>query len=124
MNGDDYYLNKNFIGVGERISKRLDEMGLKQVDVCNSISISKNAMSNYISGKRIPDTMVIYKLSKFLSVSIEWLLVGEEDNSNNNQMRTHSLNFEMFSLYNQLTETEKAKVIGYTEAIISKNSEK
>ena len=115
---------KNFKGVGERISKRLGEMGLKQVDVCNSINISKNTMSNYVSGKRIPDTMVIYKLSKFLSVSIEWLLVGEESDSNTNQMKTHPLknvDLEMFALYHQLTEREKGKVIGYIEATFGKN---
>lgn len=121
-------LIENFNGVGERISKKLDEMGLKQVDVCSSIRISKNAMSNYVSGKRIPETMVIYKLSKFFSVSIEWLLTGKENELNNYHssenssiIRDFNSNFELLSIYHQLTEKEQGKVIGYIEAMIDIN---
>lgn len=121
-------LIENFHGVGERISKKLDEMGLKQVDVCNAIRISKNAMSNYVSGKRIPDTLVIYKLSKFLSVSIEWLLTGEENelnichsSENSSIIRDFNSDFELLSIYHQLTEREQGKIIGYIEALIDIN---
>lgn len=119
---------ENFNGIGGRISKKLEEMGLKQVDVCNIINISKNAMSNYVSGKRIPDTMVIYKLSKFFSVSIEWLLTGEENENdlsvnytNDNSSNMRDLDFELLSLYDQLTEREQGKVIGYIEALLDIN---
>ncbi|KYG89119.1 hypothetical protein A0U40_13935 [[Bacillus] sp. KCTC 13219] len=71
-------MDVNFQGVGERIIAKLRERNLKQVDVARATGISKNAISNYISGNRIPDTEAIYKLASFFSVSIEWLLVGKE----------------------------------------------
>ncbi|MBU5312250.1 helix-turn-helix domain-containing protein [Tissierella carlieri] len=69
---------ENFTDIGVRISEQMSKLDLKQVDICKITGISKNAMSNYVNGNRVPDTMAIYKLSKVLKVSIEWLLTGEE----------------------------------------------
>lgn len=78
----------NFLGVGDRIMQKIRERNLKQVDVARATDISKNAISNYISGNRIPDTEAIYKLASFFSVSIEWLLVGKEYNSTKSEKLT------------------------------------
>ena len=69
---------ENFSNIGQRISDRMNELNLKQIDICRITGISKNAMSNYVNGNRVPDTMAVYKLSKVLKVSIEWILTGEE----------------------------------------------
>lgn len=71
-------MNENFSNIGVRISEKMDELDLKQVDICRITGISKNAISNYVNGNRVPDTMAVYKLSKALKVSIEWILTGEE----------------------------------------------
>ena len=71
-------MDENFQDVGKRIAKKLEELKLKQVDARKATGLSKNAISNYISGNRIPDTASAYKLSKLLHVSMEWLLTGEE----------------------------------------------
>lgn len=70
-------MKENFIGIGERIKFTLNSKRLKQIDVCKKANISKNAISNYISGNRVPDTASLFKLSKFLDVSMEWLLTGK-----------------------------------------------
>ena len=73
-------MNENFHGVeiGNRIELKLKEFSLKQKDLVKLTGLSKNAISNYISGNRIPDTASIYKLSTVLKTSIEWLLTGDE----------------------------------------------
>ena len=71
-------MNENFEGVGMRISERMNLLGLKQIDIIKATGISKTAISNYVKGNRIPDTISIYKLSKILKVSIEWLLTGTD----------------------------------------------
>lgn len=71
-------MNENFIDIGSRLANRMSELNLKQIDVCKMTGISKNAISNYINNIRIPDTTSVYKLSKALDVSIEWILMGEE----------------------------------------------
>ena len=50
-------LNANEIG--NRIRLKIKESGLKQKDIVESSGISKAALSNYISGNRVPDTEAI-----------------------------------------------------------------
>lgn len=71
-------MNGNLSHVGERIAKKLDENGMIQADACRITGISKNAMSNYINGKRVPTPEILIKLSNLLDVSIDWLLTGKE----------------------------------------------
>lgn len=76
-------MNENFSGVeiGSRINSKLKEFNWKQKDLMIATGLSKNAISNYISGIRIPDTSSIYKISIALNVSIEWLLMGNINDS-------------------------------------------
>lgn len=69
-------MDTTFTDVGLRISKRIRELGLKQLDVCNKSGLSTTALSQYCTGKRIPDTLSLYKLSIILGVSMEWVLTG------------------------------------------------
>lgn len=70
-------MDATFTDVGSRISKRIRELGLKQLDVCNKSGLSTTALSQYCTGKRIPDTLSLYKLSIILGVSMEWILTGD-----------------------------------------------
>ena len=70
-------MDTTFTDVGLRISKRIRELGLKQLDVCNKSGLSTTALSQYCTGKRIPDTLSLYKLSIILGVSMEWVLTGD-----------------------------------------------
>ncbi|MEY8356921.1 helix-turn-helix transcriptional regulator [Lachnospiraceae bacterium 54-53] len=80
-------LNANEIG--NRIRLKIKESGLKQKDIVESSGISKAALSNYLNGNRIPDTEAIYKISKELDISIEWILTGESTIENFNEEEKH-----------------------------------
>lgn len=67
-----------FSDVGGRITKRIRGLGLKQLDICNRTGLSTTALSQYCTGKRVPDTVSLYKLSTTLGVSMEWILTGED----------------------------------------------
>lgn len=67
-----------FSDVGCRISKRIKELSLKQLDVCNKTGLSTTALSQYCTEKRVPDTVSLYKLAMALDVSMEWILTGED----------------------------------------------
>jgi len=73
-------MNENLteLTVGERIQHLLKQHNKSQAEVCREIEISKNAMSNYVNGNRIPDTMTCLKLAKALETTMEWLLTGTE----------------------------------------------
>ncbi len=80
-------LNANEIG--NRIKLKIKESGLRQKDIVEASGVSKAALSNYISGNRIPDTEAIYKISKELGISIEWILTGESTIENFSEEERH-----------------------------------
>lgn len=63
--------------VGERIIARLTELNQKQADLCRATGLSNNAISQYVTGKRTPDTLSLYKIATALDVPMEWILTGE-----------------------------------------------
>lgn len=70
-------MDVQFTNIGARILLRLKELGLKQADLCRETNLSTTAISQYCTEKRIPDTSSLYKISKVLHTSAEWLLTGE-----------------------------------------------
>ena len=70
------------IAIGNRIKEKQEEHHYKQKEIVEKTGISKSAISNYISGNRVPDTETILKLSYVLNTSIEWLLTGKSTNEN------------------------------------------
>lgn len=67
-----------FSDVGCRISERIKGLGLKQVDICNITGLSTTALSQYCTGKRVPDTVSLYKIATALGMSMERILTGED----------------------------------------------
>lgn len=67
-----------FTDVGSRISAKIKALGLSQVDICNKSGLSTTAVSNYCTGKRLPDTTALYKIASILGVSMEWVLTGAD----------------------------------------------
>ncbi|MCQ5026820.1 helix-turn-helix transcriptional regulator [Oscillibacter valericigenes] len=67
-----------FSDVGNRISKRIKGLGMRQLDICNKTGLSTTALSQYCTGKRVPDTVSLYKIAIALGVSMEWVLTGED----------------------------------------------
>lgn len=101
-------MNEEFESVGMRITERMNILGLKQVNIINTTGISKTAISNYVNGNRIPDTMSIYKLSKILKVSIEWLLTGTQMKTERNDSEPLSeMENDIISMFRQLDERDQ-----------------
>ncbi len=67
-----------FSDVGLRISNRIKGLGLKQLDICSRTGLSTTALSQYCTGKRVPDTVSLYKIATALGVTMEWVLTGED----------------------------------------------
>lgn len=72
-----------FSDVGNRISRRIKELDMRQLDVCNKTGLSTTALSQYCTGKRVPDTVSLYKIATALGVSMEWVLTGEDATNEN-----------------------------------------
>ena len=51
---------------------------LSQVKVSMDLNISREAISNYETGRRSPDVDMLVKMSDYFGVSIDYLVRGED----------------------------------------------
>ena len=49
-----------------------------QLKVAMDLSVSREALSYYETGKRSPDVEMLIKLSRYFNVSVDYLIFGEE----------------------------------------------
>jgi len=52
--------------------------GYSQLKVAMDLSISREALSYYETGKRSPDIQMLLRLSEYFDVSIDYLIRGRE----------------------------------------------
>lgn len=52
--------------------------GYSQLKVAMDLSISREALSYYESGKRSPDINMLLRLSSYFNVSIDYLIPGKD----------------------------------------------
>lgn len=119
-------MNENLtsISISERLRYKIKELKKTQTQISREIEISKNAMSNYINGNRIPDTMTCLKLSKALGVTMEWILTGEKNFNDSTSENTTNENLTsderlLLQYYKDLTEQEKDEILGRVTRMVS-----
>lgn len=66
-------------GIGERLRAFREEHGLSQNDVAERTGITREQICRYEQGTTIPSTPVIGVLGRFMDVTLDWLLFGEDD---------------------------------------------
>ena len=67
--------------LGNRIKILREELGLKQEELANKMSVSPSSIGMYETNKREPNYELILKLAQFFDVSTDYLL-GKSDNRN------------------------------------------
>lgn len=119
--GDDNILDykeikdiNGFYGVSDRIKSLIQILNIKQSDLCRITGISTNGMSQYITGKRVPDTLSIYKIAKALGVRIEWLLDGTEPVYSSNAYD------DLTTLFSKLDNRDKQDILDIMECKIKR----
>ncbi len=103
---------------GERLKIALKEAGYTQARATEELELSKNAITNYVGG-RIPDATILYKLSKLIGVSMEWLLTGieshkeeiEEENASDNSLVLTDTEKDMIAKFQVLDYDDKKEVL-------------
>ena len=63
--------------IGQRIKKRRDELRLTPRDIKSITGIGSGHLSEMETGKKLPSTPTLIKLSEVLHCSIDWILLGE-----------------------------------------------
>ncbi len=106
---------------GERLKLALKRAGYSQKKATEELQLSKNAITNYVAG-RIPDAQILYKLAKLCSVSMEWLLTGEEYIPKQESLNPDES--ELLELFRKLPYRDQLKAIGYMESALSNQTKK
>ena len=72
--------------LGNRIKTLREELGLKQEELANKMSVSPSAIGMYETNKREPNNELILKLAQFFNVSTDYLL-GKSDIRNPEELK-------------------------------------
>ena len=71
------FLNGNAGGlIGMKMIRK--RRGINQLKVAMDLSVSREALSHYETGKRSPDVDMLLRLSDYFDVSIDFLITGKE----------------------------------------------
>lgn len=65
------------IEFGKRLEKCLEIKEISNTEITKALNLNKNAIGNYKNGQ-IPNASILYELSNFLGISMEYLLAGKE----------------------------------------------
>jgi len=67
------------MNTADRIKLRMQELGLKGVDITREIGITSGGISQWLGGAAKPKGDYLLKLAKLLKCSPEWILGGQDD---------------------------------------------
>lgn len=98
-----------------RIRDLREDRDVKQCDLAEAIGINQQTISNYETGKTIPDAFVLIKIADFFGVSIDYLL-GRVDMDLYNEKRRTAL------IENIQRELEELKLMKYPQPLETKQS--
>lgn len=73
--------------IGRFIKTKRNEKNLTQQELANQLNVTDKAISNWETGRRLPDISLLVDLSKKLDISIQDLLNGEELSSEQSQIK-------------------------------------
>ena len=61
------------------LKKIRKQKNLNQLKVALDLNISREALSHYETGKREPSLALLLQMSRYFGVSIEYLILGEDE---------------------------------------------
>lgn len=61
------------------LKKIRKQKNLNQLKVALDLNISREALSHYETGKREPSLSLLLQMSRYFGVSIEYLILGEDE---------------------------------------------
>lgn len=96
---------------GERLRYMRQKKNMTQKELSKALFISERVISYYEQNERFPnDAMTLIRIANYFNVSIDYLL--DMPTMNGNRKISPDLN-ELISLYSELTDYEKGRVLQF-----------
>jgi transcriptional regulator with XRE-family HTH domain len=109
--------------VADKIKEEREKAGWTQTELAKRAGITPSALSQIESGERYPSTLVLSKLARALSVSMDYL-VGEKQEDELHSM-LHNENVKaLFNGFKELSANDKDTILKQVEWLRSRKKSK
>lgn len=106
--------------ITERIFLVLSDKKLSQKEFAASISVNEKTVSAWKKNNSLPPADKISNISDFLSVSLEYLLTGQEKSPSSELTENEQ---KIIDVFKNLTPTQQGEIIGRAKLIAELNEE-
>lgn len=98
--------------IGQRIRQRRMQLNITQTQIQEKTGISSGNLSGMENGKYLPSTAALLELSKILNCSIDWILTGESQISENHDITCNTdLEYQLLNYYRGMNETDQEDLL-------------
>lgn len=105
------------MGFKDRLKQLRVESNMTQAELGKLLSYVSSTVSNYESGKNEPSIKDLKKIANVFKTSLD-NLVGTDDNSNNNQVKSAKVK-KLIEGYNCLSDISGAYILDYCQFLIT-----
>ena len=109
------------MSLGNRILELITERNISQKQLANDINIAPSTLNGYIQGNREPDIAMLYKISMYFNVTIDYL-IGSDNQSSTYKYGLNEAEYELINIYRCLDEKQKKLYIEQGKLLIKLNS--
>lgn len=106
----------------ESVSTLLELKNLRKSDIVNTLGISDSTVRSWWGKDSLPSIEVGYKVAKYLGVTVEYLLTGED--SKEKEAKNAPKKDTLTEKIGQLTEAQREEIEDLVDVKIAKNEEK
>lgn len=94
--------------LGEKLKEERKTLGINQVELAKKFNVSKQTVSNWERGNRLPDANTLDKLAEMYGVTIDYLL-GRTEFRNSNEMKEYGkLSDDLKKLVDKISNLDDA----------------
>ena len=107
-------MSKVTAAVNEKIKEERERTGWTQTELAKRAGITSSALSQIESGERYPSTIVLTKLAKVLSVSVDYLLGEKKEDDLSSILHNEKIK-ALFSSFKDLSADDKDIILKQIE---------
>ncbi|BFH14053.1 helix-turn-helix domain-containing protein [Paenibacillus melissococcoides] len=111
--------------IGERIKYLRDLKGLSMGKLEKALGVAGGSVDKWEKDKSVPGGKALINLSNYFSVSVDWILKGEEPGLEENEAKSGTpfeispSDLELLAKFHQLTEKEQGRIEERIEIYLS-----
>ena len=113
---------KKMSEISARIDNKLLEQSKKRADLVRATGISEGTVRGWIKGA-IPNAEAAYKVAQYLGVTVEWLVTGIDNKSENQNLKMYTeQERELIEIFRHLDDRDKNAVLTLAQSLESQYS--